>query len=259
MSKHRYTLAGALLCAAACAHDAAALSFDDVPPIETIAAQASLAFRGVVVGTEYADAELTPTFSYPYTLTHLRALACYRGCTPGQEITIARIGGPRGGDMHHYLMIPGVASFATGEEVVIFANDHTHPFFGSSYGDYGVLRVARADGAQRVVMNDEGEILQDRGGHVRADGTRRCEQLAGQPQDCVSTTRIGDESADDDDSGHLRDAHSAAALTPDALDARMRDIARAHPLAQPAQSVSGDARSFERALAEAFSRTHALR
>jgi len=256
MVVHKSLLASALLSVAAYAGGAAALTFTEVPSIETIAANAPLAFRGVVVGIEYADAQLDTAHSYPYTLTHLRALACYRGCAAGQQITIARLGGPRNGDMHHYIMIPGIASFEQGEEVAIFANDLSHPFFGSSYGDYGVLRIARADGAARVVMNNAGEVLRDDASRLRADASSRCETIAGQPQDCVSTARVVDEFADDDDSG--REAAAApTALSPEALDARMRDIVRAHPLAQTAQTVSGSASSFERALADAYRRTSA--
>jgi hypothetical protein len=253
---HKSLLAGAVLSVAAYAGGAAALTFAEVPSIETIAAKASLAFRGVVVGIEYADAQLDAAHSYPYTLTHFRALACYRGCEAGQQITIARLGGPRNGDMHHYVMIPGIASFAQGEEIAIFANDLSHPFFGSSYGDYGVLRIARADGAGRVVMNNSGEVLREDAGRLRADPSSRCESMVGQPQDCVSTVHVTDEFTDDDDSG--REAAAApAALSREALDARMRDIVRAHPLAQASQSVSGSAESFERALADAFRRTSA--
>jgi len=258
-SKHGLPLVAALLCAAVFANTASALSFAEVPPIETIAAQASLAFRGVVVGIDHADAQLDTTHRYPYTLTHLRALACYRGCTAGQIITVARVGGPRGGDMHHYLIIPGVASFSPGEEVVILSNDVTHPFFGSSFGDYGVLRVARQDGRERVVLSYHGELLRDRGGALRPDGASRCEPLADQPANCVSTSDATDESADEDDSGQLRQVRTGAAVTPEALDARMRDIASRHPLAQAAQSVSGDGRNFEQALVRAFKRSGALR
>ena len=83
MVVHKSLLAGALLSVAAYAGAAAALTFTEVPSIETIAANAPLAFRGVVVGIEYADAQLDTAHSYPYTLTHLRALACYRGCAAG--------------------------------------------------------------------------------------------------------------------------------------------------------------------------------
>jgi hypothetical protein len=257
MPIHKFVLAGALLCAATYASGAAALTFTDVPPIETIAAKSSLAFRGVVIGVEYADAQLDTAHSYPYTLTHLRALACYRGCETGQEITIARLGGPRNRDMHHYLMIPGIPSFENGEEVAIFANDLNHPFFGSSYGDYGVLRIARADGGARVVLNNTDEVLRDHAGTLRADASIRCESIASQPQDCVSTAHAVDESADDDDSGRPHGVAADPALSPEALDARMRDIVRAHPLAQAPQSVSGNAQSFERALADAFRRSSA--
>ena len=257
MSIIRLAVSGAMLAGATYATGAAALSFEEVPPIETIAAEASLAFRGVVLGIEHADAKLDETHSYPYTITRLRALACYRGCEPGQEIAIARLGGPRNGDMHHYIVIPGVASFTPGEEVVILANDEAQPFFGSSFGDHGVLRVARADGGERVVLSYASEFLREEGGRLRADGMRRCEAIAGRPQDCASVVRASRDDGDDDDSARTARSAPDAVLTPQALDAHLGAIARAHPLEQAPQTVSGDADAFERALAAAFRRAHA--
>jgi hypothetical protein len=258
MSIDRFVRAGALIAAATYAAGAAALTFEEVPPLETIAARASLAFRGVVLGIGHADATLDEGHSYPYTITRLRALACYRGCEPGQEIEIARLGGPRNGDMRHYLVIPGIASFAAGEEVVILANDQVHAFFGSSFGDRGVLRVAHADGGERVVLSYAGEFLREDGGRLRADGTRRCEAIAGRPQDCASVVRAARDDGDDDDSARPAGrAAPDAVLTPAALDARLHEIARAHPIEQAPQVVSGDAGAFERALAEAFRRARA--
>jgi hypothetical protein len=254
MSISRLALAGALIAAAGYAGSAGALTFSEVPPVETIAAKASMAFRGVVLGIEHADAQLDETHSYPYTITRLRALACYRGCEPGQEIEIARLGGPRGGDMRHYIVIPGVASFTPGEEVVILANDAAQPFFGSFYGDRGVLRVARADGGERVVLSYTGEFLRADAGRLRSDGTRRCEAIAGRPQDCASVVRASRDDGDDDDSARAGRSAPDAVLTPEALDALLGAIARAHPLEQAPQGVSGDAHTFERALAEAFRR-----
>lgn len=140
--------------------------------------------------------------------------------------------------------------------MVIFVNDVEHPFFGSSYGDHGVLRVVRADGGERVVLSYAGEFLHDHAGTLHADGASRCESIAGQPQDCVSVARAADQSGDDD-AARSRSPRPDPALTPAALDQRMREIVREHPLAQTAQGVSGNRQAFERALAELFRRTHA--
>jgi hypothetical protein len=73
----------------------------------------------------------------------------------------------------------------------------------------------------------------------------------------VSAVRAAQDDGDDDDSAAVERPAPDAVLTPAALDARLHEIARAHPLAQPPQTVSGDARAFERALADAFRRAHA--
>lgn len=252
MTIRRLMLAGIAL-AAPFASEVAALTFAEVPSLEAIAAKAPLAFRGVVLRVEHANAPLDATHDYPYTVTHLRALACYRGCQPGEEIAIMRIGGPRKGDTQRYLIIPGTASFATGEEVVIFSDDVEQPFFGTFYGDHGALRVARADSGERVVLSYHRSFLQEVAGRFRADPTRRCAPVPGNPGECSSVARRPEPSGDEDGAPSSVPP-TPPAVTPEMFDRQMADIVRANPMNRPAQTVSKTKEAFERALAQLFRR-----
>ena len=236
------------------AGNAQALSFAEVPPLETIASQSSLAFRGVVVGVDHADAQINPEQSTPYTITRVRAEVCYRGCVPGQELTIGRLGGPRHGDFHRYVMIPGVPSFALGDEVVLFANDAKHPYFGTLYGDYGALRVARGDGGEPIVMNYSEHPLAIVNGKFRVDGAKRCKRSKSAPRDCSMVSIKPAAEPSDAASSPL----NAPIVTKTAFDRQIVKSMGPQAAAQSAQIISVNKQSFERALVDLY-RRHAAR
>jgi hypothetical protein len=234
----------AALVPASFAAPASALIFREVPALDEIAAQAPLAFRGIVLDVRYGDAQLDDGTSTPYTLTRFEVLQPYRGAEAGETVTIARIGGPRHGDMRRYLLIPGLASFAPGEEVVVFADDVTHPFFGTLFGDFGALRVARVAGAdERIVTSYHFRPVVTTAAGLGLAPDRVCRPVAGERNACslaTDHTESGDERA-------VAGAH-AAPLTASAFDEAIAAIVAAHPQSRPAQTVSADPAAFAEAL-----------
>lgn len=234
----------AALLPATIAAPASALVFREVPALDEIAAQAALAFRGIVLDVSYADAPLEDGTYTPYTLTRFRVLQPYRGTTAGETVTIARIGGPRNGDMRRYLIIPGLASLAPGEEVVVFADDATHPFFGSLYGDFGVLRVARVEGTdERIVTSYHFRPVITTAAGLGLASDLACMPAASRRNVCELAT-LNPESGDEPAIAGA----SAAPLGASAFDAAIAELVAAHPRSGPAQTVSGDAAAFAEAL-----------
>lgn len=236
-------LAVAVTAAAGFAGSANALVFSEVPTLETIASRAPLAFRGVVETVEHANAK-TAHGSYPYTVTTFRVLKSYRGTSAGAEIAIARLGGPVDGDMRRYLVIPGVPGFSPGDEVVVFQDDGEHPFFGASYGDHGVLRVAHV-GGERAMLNFHGQPLVKGRGRFRADGSITCKLLEHDRGACTVEQHATDESADEDEV-----SEPTVQVTPADFDRTIDLIVAANPLSKPALTVSGDPAAFEAALSD---------
>lgn len=235
----------AALLPAGLATPAAALIFRDVPALQEIAAQAPLAFRGVVLDVSYGDAALDETTSTPYTLTRFEVVQAYRGTRAGETVTIARIGGPRNGDMRRYLLIPGLASFAAGEEVVVFADDVAQPFFGTLFGDIGALRVARvAGGEDRIVLSYHFRPLVATPAGFGVAPDRRCEPVIGERNVCALTA----DRIESGDEGQAGGPAAAPAMTAGAFDQAIAAIVAAHPQARPAQTVSGDPVAFTEAL-----------
>lgn len=227
---------------------AQALMFRHVPALEKIAADAPLAFRGRVEAIEYRTAK-TGNGKYPYVVTTFRVLAGYRGASPGDEIRIARLGGPIDGDMRRYLIVPGVPGFTPGDEVVVFQNDAEHPFFGAAYGDRGVLRIARTPDGQRRVLNFHGQPLTRDGELFGIDRTTVCAVRQSSRDVCDLRATTADASFDEDAA-----TKATEPVTPAKFDDAMRRIVSDYPLAAPAQTVSGDAARFEAALADLAAR-----
>jgi hypothetical protein len=227
------------------------LSFTRVPTLDEIVAQVPLAFRGQVVDVAYGSADVGDDETLPYTQTTFRVLAPYRGCKEGDEVKLLRIGGPRDGDPKRFLVIPGLAVLAKGEEAIIFVDDRVHPFFGTLYGDHSVYRVAEA-GGQRLVLShnwhplgqspDALVNLIDRRCVPDADDRSRCrlEQVAGAP--------IEDDQ-DGPDAEPQVEPKPSRLVTSEAFDAFVRAIPpRPESGSVRPQRINGDPAAFRLAL-----------
>lgn len=163
---------------------AEALTFSqDVPDLKGIATGATLAFRGRVFRTEVGQAKGYES-SMPYTAITLVVDEPYLGCERGQELVLRQMGGPLVDRPSLHYLVPGLASFSPGDEVVVFANDREQPFFGTYFGDYGVLRVAKDQSGLRRVLDEKWRPLVRHKEGLRVDGTRRCQVTRGAPERC---------------------------------------------------------------------------
>lgn len=173
-----------LLCWSLTATPADALTFNqDVPDLKGIATGATLAFRGRVFRTDAGQAKGYET-SMPYTTITLVVDEPYRGCERGQEIVLRQMGGPLFDRPSLHYLVPGLASFSPGDEVVVFANDREQPFFGTYFGDYGVLRVAKDQSGLRRVLDEKWRPVVRQKAGLQVDSTRRCQATRGAPERC---------------------------------------------------------------------------
>ena len=65
-----------------------ALSFTRVPSLGEVAAQAPLAFRGLVLEVSYGSAEVGEGKTLPYTRTTFRVLTPFRGCKEEERVDL---------------------------------------------------------------------------------------------------------------------------------------------------------------------------
>jgi hypothetical protein len=219
------------------AGQAAALTFERVPPLEEIAARATLAFRGTVHSVEFAQAAASKDAQIPFTIVTFDVLEPYAGCARGQRLQILQMGGPTAKRPSVHLVIPGAPDFNAGEEVVVFSNDRQQPLFGAYYGDRGVLRVARDESGVRRVLSEKWRPLVRKEGALTVDGDRRCRPDRVARDRCAMSGPAGSE----------------VLLDVPSLDALIQRVAAQEVPGKPAQVVSHDRSRFELVLG-AFAR-----
>jgi hypothetical protein len=229
--------AAAFLWAGLSGGPATALTFERVPGLDQIAADATLAFRGVVERIEFAQAAAGREQLVPFTIITFDVIEPYAGCRRGERLSIMQMGGPTAQRPTVHLVIPGLTDFNVGEEMVVLSNDGEQPFFGTYYGDYGVLRVARDETDRRRVLDEKWRPVSRVGQGFATDGERRCVPLRTDPARCRLTGP----------------ATAAAALSVEELDATLHRVAGKSGSGRPAQTISSDRARFEAALG-AFAR-----
>lgn len=223
------TVAAAL--GAVASTDAQALTFsDEVPHLPHLAAGATLAFRGRVekVDVGYVEGAERPL---PYTAISLVVDEPYLGCTKGEVVVLRQMGGPLKDQPKVHWIIPGLAHFSPGEEVVVFANDRRHPFFGTYFGDYGVLRIATDQRGVRRVLNERWRPLWRTTSNLEIDPDQHCLPLRSEPNRC----RLE------------RAPRKGQDLSPEALDALVRGWVRGVAPRRP-QVLANEQDRFETAL-----------
>jgi hypothetical protein len=219
---------------------AGALTFTRVPGLDELSATAPLIVRGRVVAIEYDLIRVGETGMQPITAVHIEVLSGLKGAQAGQVITLRQLGGPLTSDRRRWFMVPGIPNYEVGEEVVAFVDDRTHPFFGTAYGDAGLLRIASDADGRRLVMNAQWRVLGAGPAGPRADGT------ACRPNP-FDRSRCARGSADQPDVDSDDSSPSLAPLTVEALEARIR-AHRGSPQAGPVQAVSGSSSVFAQAV-----------
>lgn len=229
--------AAALLWVGLSGGPATALTFERVPDLDEMAADATLAFRGVVERIEFAQAAARRDQFVPFTIITFDVIEPYAGCRKGERVSIMKMGGPTAQRPSVHLVIPGLADFNVGEEMVVLSNDGEQPFFGTYFGDYGVLRVARDETDRRRVLDEKWRPVSRVGEDLATDGERRCVPQRTDPARCRLTSP----------------AATSAALSVEELDATLHRVAGTNRSGKPAQTISGDRARFEAALG-AFAR-----
>jgi hypothetical protein len=229
--------AAALLWAGLSGGPATALTFERVPDLDEMAADATLAFRGVVERVEFAQAAAGKNQFVPYTIITFDVIEPYAGCRRGERLSIMQMGGPTAQRPNVHLVIPGLTDFNVGEEMVVLSNDGEQPFFGTYFGDYGVLRVARDERDRRRVLDEKWHPVSRVSTGFATDGERRCAPQRSDPARCLLTGP----------------AATDAALSVEELDATLHRVAGRNRSGRPAQTISDDRARFAAALG-AFAR-----
>jgi hypothetical protein len=221
---------------------ASALTFPSVPGLDQLAATAPLIVRGQVTAIDYDVVRADATHAQPVTAVHLRVLSGLKGAQVGQEVTLRLLGGPLAADQRVWMRVGGLPDYTVGAEVIAFVDDRAHPFFGTAYGDHGLLRVARSADGQRRVLTAGWETMVNGPNGFATDGGK-CLPVTNDPARCSLASSPSDVAVDF--GAPLRAA--APALTVDALEARIRAHAGPAP-AGPVQTVSASAPAFAQAV-----------
>jgi len=181
--------------------------------------------------------------------------AAFRGASPGERITLRQVGGPFPELANRVMVVPGLAQFSVGDEAFVFSNDREHPFFGTSFGDHGVMRVARADGGARVVLTEGWNYLLSTPVGFRPDGGR-CVPSSGQRTSCTSAapTAGTDLDFDAEESPKASGRAGGAKVTVESFEVAVRSaVARQGAVPGRRQTISASPAVFEAALG-AFAR-----
>ena len=216
-----------------------ALTFTRVPGLDELSATAPLIVRGRVVAVEYDLIRANETRVQAVTAVHIEVLSGLKGAQAGQVITLRQLGGPLTPDRRRWWRVPGIPSYEVGEEVVAFIDDRAHPFFGTTYGDVGLFRIASDTDGRRLVLNAQWRVLANGLAGPRVDGT----SCRPNPFDRTRCARGGADQADLDDNA----PQSLVPLTVEALEARIR-AHRGSPQAGPVQTVSASSSVFAQAV-----------
>jgi len=245
--------AGVMACLAAA--PAYAVSYTQFPRVEEIAAKAPLAFRGVVESVTSHAVPVPNARSMPYTATTFRVVTAFRGTSPGARVTLRHLGGPFPELPNRVMVVPGLARFSEGDEAFVFSNDRQHPFFGTSFGDLGVMRVARADGGARVVLTEDWRFLLSTPVGFRQDGAA-CVPSSGERTTCTPTaTRdSADQESDAEGASGASGRAGGSRVTVESFEVAVRSaVARQGAIPGRPQTISASAAVFEAALG-AFAR-----
>lgn len=233
---------------------ASALVWEEVPTKEEMAREANLSFRGIVVDVSYGDAANVSGQSLPYTTTTFRVLRGYRGAKSDEMVEITQMGGPRADVPNRYVEIAGSAHFEVGDEVIVFSNDETQPFFGALFGDHGVLRVVESERNERLVTSSDGHVLVDTGGRVAVDGDRRCVAERNDRRKCVDTTHPSAR-----EHGGEQPSPRSRAMRASEFDAHIEEAVRGRRAPPRAERVRGNHTRFEERLRDANRRINTKR
>lgn len=220
-----------------------ALTFNRLPSLDQVAAEATLAFRGVVETVDYGAAKVSASQTIPYENIRVRVEANFGGASAGQ-LVLRQMGGPLPDQPSRFLIIPGLSDLAPTDRVYIFANDTKQPFFATLYGDHSLFRVATDESGATLVMNAHWQPLMVGGERIWPVRGVQCVPDGEDRGRCVRTEReVFDVSAEDDVS-----RRRGRQLTPAMLDRLIRTWRTG--LEAPGQSVSASEATFAEALAQ---------
>ena len=236
----------AFVLAVAAASQARALSFDETPTIDKVAAEATLAFRGRVEEVRYGAAQVSETQTIPYSNIQMTIGETFGG-VDGSKVTLRQIGGRLPDHPTRFLVIGGLAELEPTERAYILANDGKQPFFATLYGDYSLFRIAEDETGRQLVMNAHWQPLQTNGQRIWPAPGLYCEPDTPDRGKCVTKRR---EVADVSD-GEDMVARQGRPVTVPVLDGLIRQWrARADSPNGTGQSVSADEARFATALAK---------
>jgi hypothetical protein len=228
----------------ATAGQAAALSFDETPTIDKVAAEATLAFRGRVEEVRYAAARVSEMQTIPYANIWMTVGEAFGG-VDGNKVTLRQMGGRLPDHPTRFLVIPGLAELEPTERAYILANDGKQPFFATLYGDYSLFRIAEDETGRQLVMNAHWQPLQTDGQRIWPTAGLYCEPATPDRGKCVTKRREAADTNEDEDVA----AREGRPMTVSALDRLIRQW-RADRPNKPGQTVSADESRFAKALAE---------
>lgn len=236
--------------AAATAAQATALSFEETPTIDKVAAEATLAFRGRVEDVRYGAAQVSETQTTPYSNIQMTVGEAFGG-VDGSKIILRQIGGRLPDHPTRFLVIGGLAELEPTERAYILANDGKQPFFATLYGDYSLFRIAVDEAGRQLVMNAHWQPLQTNGQRIWPTAGLYCEPDTPDRGKCVTKRS---EVADVSDGEDVM-AREGRPVTVPVLDRLIRQWrAQADGPNGAGQSVSADEGRFATALAK-FGRT----
>jgi hypothetical protein len=238
----------AFVLVAASAGQVTALSFDETPTIDKVAAEATLAFRGRVEEVGYGAAQVSEMQTIPYSNIQMTIGEAFGG-VDGSKVTLRQIGGRLRDHPTRFLVIAGLAELEPTERAYILANDGKQPFFATLYGDYSLFRIAEDETGSQLVMNAHWQPLQTDGQQIWPTAGLYCEPGPDTPDrgKCVTKRREVADVSDGEDVA----AREGRPLTVSVLDRLMRQWrARADRPNGAGQSISADEARFAKALAE---------
>ena len=236
----------ACVLAAAAVGPAKALSFDQTPTIDKVAAEATLVFRGRVEEVRYGAAQVSPMQTIPYANIQMSVGEAFGGVA-GAKIVLRQIGGRLRDHPTRFLVIPGLAELEPTERVYILANDGKQPFFATLYGDYSLFRIAQDETGRQLVMNANWQPLQTDGQQLWPVAGVACEPGGPDRGKCVTKRHeVADVSEGEDVM-----ARDGRPVTVAALDRLIRNWrAGAGRPDKPGQTISADEARFATALAK---------
>lgn len=220
-----------------------ALSWTSVPEsLDDLVEETALAFRGEVRDVEYDVVYGPAKQRLPYTRVQFRVEKAYRGCKPGQTVTLFQLGGRIPGTPLA-VAVPGLPQHAVGDHSIVFSNDALHGFTGALYGELGVRRIAWDAGGNDYVLTHDWRLLPHGTKYGSSSATVRCRTDRKRRDTCIEF-EAGGKTTSKAPGGFLS--------IQDFDQAVYASLKRTGPRKGPSQTVTANEKSFRKFLARFF-------